>query len=122
MESIEHLFWDYPIIIRFIADVRHFILEDKVTLHKINFLFGFYGNVGVQFNLIILYAKYSIFSNKCKNSVLSLNSFKCMLRCYRSLEQYIYVKNNKFVSFDNRWKNICCFKKKKKKSVPPCPV
>ena len=40
------------------------------------------------------------------NSVLSLNSFKCMVRYYRFLEQYIYVKNNKFVSFDNRWKNI----------------
>ena len=106
VESIEHLFWDCPIIRRFIADVQHFILEDKVTLNKINFIFGFYGNVGVQINFVILYAKYYIFSNKCKNIVLSLNSFKCMLRYYRSLEQYIYVKNNKFVSFDDRWKNI----------------
>ena len=37
-----------------------------------------------------------------------------MLRYYRSLEQYIYVKNNKFVPFDNRWKNICVALKKKK--------
>ena len=54
VESIEHLFWNCPIIRRFIADVQHCILEDKVTLNKINFLFGFYENVGVQFNFIIL--------------------------------------------------------------------
>ena len=74
-ETIEHLFWDCPITRRFIADVQHLILDDKVTLSKIDFLFGFYGSVGVQFNFIILYAKYYIFSSKCKNSTLSLNSF-----------------------------------------------
>ena len=105
-ETIEHLFWDCPITRRFIADVQHLILDDKVTLSKINFLFGFYGSVGVQFNFIILYAKYYIFSSKCKNSTLSLNSFKCMLKHYRTVEQYMYLKNNKFVSFDSRWKNI----------------
>ena len=105
-ETIEHLFWDCLVTRGFIADLTHFILEDKVTLSKNDFLFGLQGNVGVRFNFIILYAKYYIFSSKCKDGALSLNSFKSMLNFYRSVEHYIYVKNNKFISFDNRWKNI----------------
>ena len=80
VESISHLFWECPVTHQFIQDLQTSILNNEVLLNKNAFLFGFPDGRRSSFNFVILYAKYFIFTAKCKQERLSINSFKNMLK------------------------------------------
>ena len=75
-ESISHLFWECPSTQRFLLDFQRHTLNNKFILTHNNFIFGIPTGIHSSYNFVILYAKYYIFSARCKRSTLSLASFK----------------------------------------------
>ena len=106
VESISHLFWECPVTHQFIQDLQTSILNNEVLLNKNAFLFGFPDGRRSSFNFVILYAKYFIFTAKCKQERLSLNSFKNMLKRVNEVERVLYTKQNKFIVWLDRWRLV----------------
>ena len=77
-----------------------------MLLNKNCFLFGFPDGTQYIFNLVILYAKHSIFSAKYLRERLSLDYFKKMLkRCYE-VERVLSIKRNIFVVLPDKWRHV----------------
>ena len=105
-ETISHLFWECPVTKRFIQEFQTHILKNEVTLTHNDFIFGIPTGYFTTVNFVILYAKYYIFTTRCKEGRLSLSSFQNLLKYYYELERIIYSKQNKFVLFLDKWRNI----------------
>ena len=94
-ESIVHLFWNCPIVQNFISELKISILEN-IPVECVSFLFG-NSDWNRYFNFVVLHAKYYIFTCKLKNVIPEFIYFKNSLELAKRIEDYISVKNNKFL-------------------------
>ena len=105
-ETISHLFWECPFTRRFLVEVQRYVLKDEVALTFNNFIFGIPNGNFSTLNSVILYAKYYIFTTRCKNGILSLTLFQKVLKHYYEIEEIIYSKQDKFTMFLDKWRRV----------------
>lgn len=116
-ESITHLFWECEIIRNFwtaIFDMLKYRFNDnrlnfntpqimeKVMLNKVT------SNPLDYINTLVLIAKRHIYVTRCEHKKPSLQVYFSQVLEYKSIEQYIAIKNNKIEKHEIKW--------------PKCPV
>ena len=102
-ETISHLFWDCPITNKFIFEIQNSLFHNSFTITKLIFLFGSNDEKVKYFNHVFIYAKYFIFSTKEKCKILSLSSFRAMLKQIKCIEGNMSAKAKKQINFSRKW-------------------
>ena len=106
IESVSHLFWECPFTQRFLGEFQKYVLKDEVALTFNNFLFGIPNGYFTTLSAVILYAKYYIFTTRCKDGILSLASFQKTLQYFYEFEKLIYSSQGKFTMFLDNWRHV----------------
>ena len=105
-ESLKHLFWECGCIQTFWTDFKNFLIAKNIILpcclNDKTIMFGCIKPDRV-FNLILLKAKYFIYTKRLEGLIPIFEIFKTVLKSYYQLEKYNAVKNGNMVKFDKEW-------------------
>ena len=109
-ETIRHLFWSCDFVKRFWANLQSLLVEKCPLIHNLVFteemiLFGHKENMYCDkvFDLIILIAKYYIYSNKFTSTIPSVFMFIHVIKRRYDIEKYLSINVNKFHNFQLSW-------------------
>ena len=109
-ESIGHLFWSCKHVNTFWSDLQNLLLRScphiiNLRLDQELVLFGTRENMFTDkvFDLIILVAKYYIYSLKWTNSIPNIRAFHTILKNRYKLEKYSSLYTNQSHTFDTLW-------------------
>ena len=103
-ETIEHLFFDCPVMQIFLKSLSKQLKQyyNNLIFDKKEYFFGFESG-DLLVNLISIITKNYIFKCKLNEQRLNIVEFKHKIMWYRSLEQYISKKNNTILAFEKMW-------------------
>ena len=109
-ESICHLFWSCKHVKKFWSDLQNLLLLScqhiiNLRLDEELVLFGTRENMYTDkvFDLIILVAKYYLYSLKWTNSIPNIRTFHTILKNRYRLEKYSSLCSNQSHTFDTLW-------------------
>lgn len=103
-ETIDHLFWECPVIKDFWSDVTNY-MEPRINM-KLNKEIIFYGIKDMLMCTIIFSAKKFIYTCRYYDSKPSLTKYLCNLRLLRMKEFMISQKNNTLSKFMEKWEQL----------------
>ena len=106
-ETIEHLFWECPLVTKLWYEVANYMKQKQLpiqfTLQIILFGLPLNNNQGVCINYIIILVKYFIFSMKYKQKQPIFNHFIRYFEHRLVLEKQIALNNDRIQTFIDTW-------------------
>ena len=104
-ESISHLFFDCPIVLRFLISIQNLISNQtnnhQFTIEKEDIILGNHENQAL--NTILLLVKKYIYDAKMKEHPLNLEHLLKRIKEYINIEKFIQNKNNNLEQFLKKW-------------------
>ena len=108
-ENIQHIFWSCPYVVAFWENFQNTMNTKceniSLTLSECIVLFGYdrFFKSDNLFDLILLMAKFHIYTCKCNNVLPNMNIFLHTLKLRYEMEKYVARRDMSYNSFSVRW-------------------
>ena len=109
-ETIRHLFWSCVFVKRFWCNVQNMLIEKCPFIVNLNLseelvLFGHKENMFTDkvFDLILLSAKYFIYTNKFSHSIPNCILFLQLIKQRYQIEKFLSINQNQYHQFQLNW-------------------